>query len=1214
MASSATTEEGATVAIAEPVVEDREFQSVVAAASSGKAGFRVDELQIQNFGSYDGPPSVLQFNRGSAIFTGRNGVGKTTAIDAFRMLIAQEPSFNDATVPESRKRDRDIRTYYQGVLGKVQHEGQNQFHVLRPYEARKFMAIVGNFSDGSGRTLAAARLVLYDAQGQGNTQRYILARQPLNIATDFQSFETARSIRAALADKGVTVYETFAGYREALSARFGIGDAKQAWALFERAIGTKSVDNLTEFMRELILPMSSLTDTADELVRSTAALDEAYQAVKQDEQKLTRLQRIIRDIDDLEQSFAVTEALRRLQTYRRQAETAVLARAVRRDVARRETAQADARQASETAAALLEELTERVRDLEHQERDLGGQRVIEWRREIGDRAEQMAMVAAELKKLSVALAGLGLATGVSFEQSHHTKDQWERIKADLGTAADRIPAQTGAMDTGLAQLSGELAGVDVAFKTATTDLAAAERSRSNLPRDHIEVREELAEALGVSVDALPFFGELVRVTPRAAADGWEGAINRLLANQARRLLVEEALYARAATWIDGRHLGLKLEYDRIDVVAPAPAKHGDSRVAGKVDVRPGSRLAGYIRRVLDTRYDHECFVAADENFRRTRRGLTKAGQSRDGDRHVKDDRRHIGDRSSFVLGWDTTERIALLSREIKRLQDQHKTLTAQKTTLSAGRDKLVVGATQMRSLVISMGDFERVDLKRIESEINEREEWIEQATAKNPSYAAVSKALAKAHAEVPAAKASAKVCADALAIADHELKNQQSRLLSLVADVKGRHTPLSAWRGYGSVARQVGAATSIFEEDPAPNARRNESVWEKIRGGIDDAMSKETNRQGKILASLPRLGTEYLKDFASETSLLAVNGLADADGAGVRAEWRQRRADIEGRELVRHRARLQQAMTDAIDHGIVNIKTQLDKERLEIRDTVGGINATLCAIIYDPVHGSRIRFKPNDAPSQRILAFTRDLKQVTEDWIGNTDGNIEERYAKTKRFIDQVKDVPENKAWRQDVLDSRRWFTFVAQEYKLHPDGSETILNDYDGATGSSGGQKERLAMTVMAAGLAWRFGMVQTAGGHKSFRVLMLDEAFKNSHDDTTRALLQLFSAFGFQMIFAMPSKNLAVVARHIERAFAVDTKDRRTVVTVHGLKDLVQHNQSVAAASALAMAKEAGIDIAELDLAEIDERLAGLTPEALERVAAGDASGEIVLNDNSV
>ena len=1213
MASSATAEDGAPLVMAETLVEDGEISAAAEAAASGKAGFRLNELQIQNFGSYDGPPSVLQFNRGSAIFTGRNGVGKTTAIDAFRMLIAQEPSFNDATVPESRKRDRDIRTYYQGVIGKVQQDGRNEFHVLRPYEDRKFMAIVGNFSDGNGRTLSAARLVQYDAQGQGNTQRYILARQSLNIGTDFPIFETARSIRGALVDKGVTVYETFAAYREALSRRFGIEDGKQAWALFERAIGTKSVDNLTEFMRELILPMSSLSDTADELVRSTAALDEAYQAVKQDEQKLIRLQRIIRDIDDLEQSYAETEKLRRLHSYRKQAETTVLARAVRRDVARRETELAAARQASETASAQLEGLEQRVRDLERQERDLGGQRVLEWRREINDRISQIARVTGDLKKLSATLSGFGLSTGVSFEQSHHTQDQWERIKAELRTAADRIPAQTGAMEAGLTKLSSELAMADASLATATTDLAAAERSRSNLPRDHIEVREQLAAALGVAADALPFFGELVRVTPRAASEGWEGAINRLLANQARRLLVEESLYAPAVGWIDARHLGLKLEYDRIDQVAPAPAKHGDGRVAGKVEVRPASRFAGYVRRVLDTRFDHECFVGADEHFRRARRALTRAGQSRDGDRHIKDDRRHIGDRASYVLGWDTTERIAILNREIKRLQDQHKALTAEKATLRSGRDKLMIGATQMSDFATSMGDFSSVDLDRLETEMQEREEWIEQATAKNPNYAAISNALAKARSEVPAVKASAKICADVLAVQDHEFKNQRSRFETLAAEVRGRHTPLPAWRGYRKIARQVGVDPSIFAEDPAPLARRSDSVWERIRSGIDNAIEQEVDRRSKILSSLPRHGSEYLKDFSSETTLLAINRLTDLDGDDVRGEWRQRRTDIEGRELVRHRARLQQAMTDAIDHGIVNIKTQLDKERLEIRDAVYGINETLRFITYDPLHGSRIRFRPNDAPSQRIHAFTRELKQVTEDWIGNTDGNIEERYAKTKRFIDQVKDVPENQAWRREVLDSRRWFTFVAQEYKLHPDGSETIINDFDGATGSSGGQKERLAMTVMAAGLAWRFGMVHPAGSHNSFCVLMLDEAFKNSHDDTTRALLQLFSAFGFQMIFAMPSKNLAVVARHIERAFAVDTKDRRTVVTVHDLKDLVQQNQSMAAASALSMAKEAGVDIAELDLAQIDERLAGLTQEALERVAAGEASKEIVLNDNS-
>ena len=245
-------------------VDDQVRQS--ASADTEKqpaAGFRLEELQIQNFGTFDGPPSVIRFGRGGAIFTGRNGVGKTTAIDAFRILIAQEPSFNDATTPGSKKRDRSIRSYYQGVVGKRQHDGQFLPDVLRPYGERKFMAVAGNFKDASGRIVSAVRLVQYDAQGQGNNQRYIIAREHLDLARDFPKFETPRAIRAQLAAKGVRVYDTFESYRVALSGCFAIEEVKQAWALFERAIGTKTVDDLTSFMRDLILPTSSLDETAD---------------------------------------------------------------------------------------------------------------------------------------------------------------------------------------------------------------------------------------------------------------------------------------------------------------------------------------------------------------------------------------------------------------------------------------------------------------------------------------------------------------------------------------------------------------------------------------------------------------------------------------------------------------------------------------------------------------------------------------------------------------------------------------------------------------------------------------------------------------------------------------------------------------------------------------------------------------------------------------
>jgi uncharacterized protein YPO0396 len=946
-------------------------------------------------------------------------------------------------------------------------------------------------------------------------------------------------------------------------------------------------------MRDLILPASILAATADQLVLSTVALDEAYQTVKIDEAKLLRLQRIVREIDDLEESFYATAAFRRLQAFRRHAASAVLARAIRKDLAKRQQDCATLRREHEAACGRREELGRRVSELELQERALGGQLVSEWRRDIEARSNAIVTITSDLAKISASLSVFGVSHAISFEHSHHTEAQWERIKVTLCQKADAIPARTADMDKTLARLSSEIATLESEAENKQIDLQAAERSKSNLPRHLIEVREQLAELLGVSTAALPFFGELVRVSPTAVRDGWEGALNRLLGNQARRLLVPDHLYAQAAAAIDGRHLGLRLEYDRVDLQPWRETEHGNGLVAGKLEVRKDSEFAGHIGQVLDKRYDHCCFEAADDGFRRSRRALTKAGQSRDGDRHVKDDRKHINDRASFMLGWDSAERIAFLTREVRRLEQELRTASDSKTALRSRRDGLMIQADQMRRLVDNLGEFGKVDIARLEGEISERETWIVEATSKSPDYLDITAALSKARTAWSEARKKAESIGGMLAVEDHKIKTQQTRLAGLVADLDQRNVPFSVWRGYCRIARNIDRRADIFAADPEATTL-SDGIWENIRTQLDEALAKEGKRRETTIGTLARLGQDYLKDFTTESAHLTATGLGEEDAAAAREDWRQRRVDIESRELVRHRERLQQAMTDAIDNGIVNIKTQLEKERLEIRDTIAGINETLRAVTYDPAHGTRIRFVAHESTSQRIVSFARDLRQVTDDWIGNRDGSIEDRYIKTKRFIDQVKDVPENAAWRRDVLDSRRWFTFVAQEYKVRSDGSEEIVNDYDGASGSSGGQKERLAMTVMAAGLAWRFGMVNAMALAKSFRVLMLDEAFKNSHDDTTRALLNLFRAFGFQMIFAMPSKNLAVVANHIERAFAVDTKNRRTIVTVHALKDLVL-SKSAAAAMALQMAREAGVDIADLDLSEIDERLAGLTADAV-------------------
>ncbi len=65
---------------------------------------------------------------------------------------------------------------------------------------------------------------------------------------------------------------------------------------------------------------------------------------------------------------------------------------------------------------------------------------------------------------------------------------------------------------------------------------------------------------------------------------------------------------------------------------------------------------------------------------------------------------------------------------------------------------------------------------------------------------------------------------------------------------------------------------------------------------------------------------------------------------------------------------------------------------------------------------------------------------------------------------------------------------FSASE-RWHEDGKEH--EHYSDSGGKSGGQKEKLAYTVLAASLAYQFGLESGATRSRSFRFVVIDEAF---------------------------------------------------------------------------------------------------------------------------
>lgn len=129
---------------------------------------------------------------------------------------------------------------------------------------------------------------------------------------------------------------------------------------------------------------------------------------------------------------------------------------------------------------------------------------------------------------------------------------------------------------------------------------------------------------------------------------------------------------------------------------------------------------------------------------------------------------------------------------------------------------------------------------------------------------------------------------------------------------------------------------------------------------------------------------------------------------------------------------------------------------------------------------------------------------------------------------------PEDQRWRKLVLDVRQHVNFTAYEM----DEAGNVLETYLSGSGKSGGQRQKLTTTCLAAALRYQLG--NSEEGLLVFAPVILDEAFDKADSDFTDLSMNIFRRFGFQMIVATPEKSIVTLEPYIGGAFYVVMKDR--------------------------------------------------------------------------
>jgi uncharacterized protein YPO0396 len=100
----------------------------------------------------------------------------------------------------------------------------------------------------------------------------------------------------------------------------------------------------------------------------------------------------------------------------------------------------------------------------------------------------------------------------------------------------------------------------------------------------------------------------------------------------------------------------------------------------------------------------------------------------------------------------------------------------------------------------------------------------------------------------------------------------------------------------------------------------------------------------------------------------------------------------------------------------------------------------------------------------------------------------------------------------------------------------------YENSNALSKGQRAQLTYTVLAAAVAYQFGINQRGLQSRSFRFLAVDEAFSDLDADNSRYLMELCQQLHLQLLVVTPLDKVGIVQEFIHTCHLVASPDRRS------------------------------------------------------------------------
>ncbi|MDO5495054.1 MAG: ATP-binding protein [bacterium] len=1081
--------------------------------------WRLAEVQLANWGTFDGAIYRIPIAQKGHLITGPSGSGKSSLLDAIASVLTPNKwlRFNTAAQGAGpRSAQRTEMSYVRGAWTRTTAEDEDKVvsRFLRPNAT--WSGILLRFEDGASNPVTLARL--YFARGTATdsaslSDLCLVERSAIGLE-ELQEYARngieARELKRRFPSAVVTTNGDHRRFYARMRQLFEIAD-EGALQLLHKTQSAKSLDSLDQLFREYMLERPRTFEIVDTAVSQFGELRDAHAHVVQLRHQRDHLMSLREASEQFESATAEAESRLTLIESILPVQRSLSLSMAQAELASTREALIELGAAAERTGREAEQAEERWGIAQARVRERGGGEVEQLGHRIRAAEQDLAVVTERVEAFTARLAEAGI------HQVPGTAEEFGEFVAGIDAArASAAPAPQASFEQNqrLFSARGEIEHLE-------REIHALRRTQTTIPSALLEVREELAAALGTLPAALPFAAELIQV--RAEHAEWTGAIERVLRPFALTLLVRSEHLAAVRRWVDTHRIQGRLVYEEVGAAEQPRAAGSKKSLLHRLEIQPGP-FGDWAQAVLSQRFDYACVDSPDEMDAHPR-AVTINGQVKTTrTRYEKDDRTAISDRTRWVLG-DRESKLEALVDRLTAARSTFEAAEAEVLAIQAAADAAARHDEKLRNLRSTR--WQDVDADSAAHTLANLRANLAQLTRSDGDLASAVAAVEEANGE----RTAARKADEAARMALHDAEEKNAHLEREVADL-GQRVADDPEIPAG-VAEQLRARFSSGHRRITRErlSEIGQTLSQELMGERDAAQRRATTA-GHLIT---RLATEFKTQWPASAIDLSPT-LADREGfLGLLDE-------IVARGLPEHEDRFLSLLRERSRDLIGELVSEIHGVLREVSARIEPINDSLRRSEFD--HERYLRLRVKLRRGEVVDQFIRDLRSISEgSWAEIDLESAETRFqtlADIMRRLASSESV--DRSWRNQCLDTRLHVTFLADEV----DKAGRAHATYDSGAAMSGGQQQKLVVFCLAAAL--RYQLADPDQEYSRYGTVVLDEAFDKADTRYTRMALDVFEEFGFHLVLATPQKLLQTIEPYVGGATSIEnpSRQRSTVATI--------------------------------------------------------------------